>query len=175
MDVKLSTSTLTLNAVKQGQAKIDRRLATDKKTTSAELGYTVDGYCKKDVNSGETIETKYKLHCSKEEIPAVFRKVFESKMSSGKVDEKAVNMIKAELILLLAYFKDVNEHEIRGASLFIVVSPSNGQYKVKLIDLNSFRPLCEAEPGYVEGTTRDQGMILGVQNVIAMLDQICAE
>ena len=125
MDLKLGTSTITLNTIKKGQAEIDRRIAKDKKTTSAELGYTVCGYCKKDVNSGETVETKYKLFPPKEDIPEVFRKVFESKMSPGKVDKNAVNMIKAELHMILAYFKDFNEHEMRGASLFIVVSPSN--------------------------------------------------
>jgi len=41
---------------------------------------------------------------------------------------------------------------------------------VKLIDLGSFRPLSTIEN--YDGTSRDPGMILGIQNVIAMLDKI---
>ena len=76
--------------------------------------------------------------------------------------------IKSQLQKLLQYFTDSNEHEIRGASIFIVVSMD--YCDVKLIDLGSFRPLSTIEN--YDGTSRDPGMILGIQNVIAMLDKI---
>ena len=54
---------------------------------------------------------------------------------------------------LLQYFREVNEHEVRGASLLFVVSPKTRTYDVKLIDLTSFQPLTEVE-GY-DGVSRD--------------------
>ena len=69
---------------------------------------------------------------------------------------------------MLAYFKDENEHEVRGASLFFVISPTTGFYDVKLIDLSSFRPLSQVDE--YDGRSRDQGIIKGLQNIIDLLD-----
>lgn len=45
MDIKLGTSTITINTLKKGEQEIARRTAKDKQTTSEELGYTICGFC----------------------------------------------------------------------------------------------------------------------------------
>ena len=54
---------------------------------------------------------------------------------------------------MLHHFRTVNEHEIRGSSLLIVVDPLKSIAIVKLIDLSSIRPLSQVE-GY-DGVSRD--------------------
>lgn len=165
MDIKLGTSTITLNTAAKGQSEIERRTAKDKTTTSGELGYTVCGLCKKNEETGAVIESHYKMFPPKDKIPEAFRSIFTCK-DSLMPNNGGIKGIKSQLQRLLQYFTDVNEHEIRGASIFIVVSMD--YCDVKLIDLGSFKPLGTVEN--YDGTSRDPGMILGIQNVIAMLD-----
>ena len=46
---------------------------------------------------------------------------------------------------MLQYFEEVNEHYIRGMSLFIVVDTEQKAYTVKLIDLASFEKIPQIE------------------------------
>lgn len=91
-------------------------------------------------------------------------------MKPGTVDKNGINMIRNQLNLILAYFKDVNEHQMRGASLFFVIASASFSYDVKLIDLSSLTPLSSIQ-GY-DGESRDPGIIKGIQNIIATLDEI---
>ena len=46
MDIKLGTSTITVNALmKYDQQEIDRRIVEDRGTTSGQVGYLICGYC----------------------------------------------------------------------------------------------------------------------------------
>ena len=72
----MGTSTITLNTISKGEAEINRRIAKDKVMTSAELGYTVSGYVKKNEITGNIIEEEFKLFPPKENIPFVFKRVF---------------------------------------------------------------------------------------------------
>ena len=44
--------------------------------TSAELGYTISGYVKKNEITGNVMDEEFKLFPPKENIPAVFKRVF---------------------------------------------------------------------------------------------------
>lgn len=61
IDIKLGTSTVTLNTLKKGAEEIARRELKDSKTTSAELGYTICGFCQKDGQTGQVIESEFKM------------------------------------------------------------------------------------------------------------------
>ena len=54
------------------------------------------------------------------------------------------------------YFKEVNEHTIRGMSLFIVIDSHKKNYGVSLIDLVSMDQIPQ-----VDGPKRDDGLIKG--------------
>ena len=60
MDIKLGTSTMTLDARKRG-VEIDRE-AKDKVRTSHEHGFTICGFCFKDPSEGASRVKKVKLH-----------------------------------------------------------------------------------------------------------------
>ena len=45
IDIKMGTSTITRNTKKKGAEEIKRRNEKDEKTTTAELGYTICGFC----------------------------------------------------------------------------------------------------------------------------------
>ena len=83
--MKLGTSTITLNSIKKGEAEINRRMAKDKVTTSAELGYTVCGYVKKNEITGNIMEEEFKMFPPKENIPFVFKRVFSD--NQGVIDK----------------------------------------------------------------------------------------
>ena len=68
---------------------------------------------------------------------------------------------------MLKYFKEENEHIIRGMSVFIVVDSAKKGYVCKLIDLVSFEHLPEDER-----KDRDQGIIKGLVNLIQVLQNI---
>lgn len=74
-----------------------------------------------------------------------------------------------QLQALLDYFKFVNEHVIRGASVFIVVCPVNRISKVKLIDLASMEPFSANGEGFTKDS-RDPGLILGVTNLMTFME-----
>ena len=66
---------------------------------------------------------------------------------------EGIKQVKKELYKMLHYFKTMNEHEVRGASLLIVIDPLKSIAIVKIIDLSSMRPLMQVE-GY-DGISRD--------------------
>lgn len=60
----------------------------------------------------------------------------------------------------LSWLETENKVEIRGASLLIVFDDVRKVYRVRLIDLGSFE----------KTDHRDEGLILGVKNILQMLD-----
>ena len=60
-----------------------RRAAKDRKTTSAELGFKVSGYCHKDPVSGDVISKEFKFNPPKEGIEPIFRKLFSNRAADG--------------------------------------------------------------------------------------------
>jgi len=93
MDIKLGRSTITINTIKKGQKEIDRRTSKDRKTTSAELGFTVCGYCQKDPSTGEVISKEYKNFPPRDCLEPIFRKVFSLEGATGQVDHAAVDKV----------------------------------------------------------------------------------
>jgi len=61
MDIKLGTSSLTLNGKKKGAEFIARRAAKDAMTTSAEFGFVICGYIVRN-KDGEKVDAGYKVH-----------------------------------------------------------------------------------------------------------------
>ena len=53
IDIKLGSSTVTLNTLTKGADEIARRDIKDAKTTSATLGYTLCGFCQKVGETGQ--------------------------------------------------------------------------------------------------------------------------
>jgi len=51
----------------------------------------------------------------------------------------------------LNYFETESEHEIRGASLFIVIDHPKNQFRIKFIDLGSFKHTGKPDEGLVFG------------------------
>ena len=68
------------------------------------------------------------------------------------------------------YFKDVNEHTIRGMSLFIVIDSRKQNYGVSLIDLVSMSHIDQAE-----GPKRDDGLIKGFNSLLDIVGEIQIE
>ena len=68
---------------------------------------------------------------------------------------------------MLKFFKEENEHIIRGMSVFIVADSAKKEYVCKLIDLVSFEHLPEDKR-----QERDQGIIKGLVNLIQLLQNI---
>ena len=110
MDIKLGTSTITLNTLSKGQGEIARRTAKDKKSTTPELGFIVCGYCQKDPRTGDIVSNEFKLFPPKEGVEPVFRKVFIKNAESQQVDLVAVDRIIEQLQLLQTYLTTKNEH-----------------------------------------------------------------
>ena len=75
MDIKLGTSTVTANTLSKGPTHVAKRSAKDARNTSAELGYTIAGFLRKDA-AGKTMARAYKMFPPKEKVAAVFRNVF---------------------------------------------------------------------------------------------------
>ena len=71
---------------------------------------------------------------------------------------------------MLIYFKEENEHIMRGMSLFIVTDSAQKAYTVKLIDFVSFDPIPEEKR-----KERDQGLIKGMLSLMRILDSILDE
>ena len=63
--------------------------------TSAELGYTVSGYVKKNELTGQIMEEEFKLFPPKEQIPGVFKKVFSD--SQGVINKPQIYAILTQL------------------------------------------------------------------------------
>ena len=61
IDIKIGTSTITLNTLAKGESEIARRTAKDLTTTSGEQGFTICGFCQKNGQDGQVIESKYKM------------------------------------------------------------------------------------------------------------------
>ena len=75
----------------------------------------------KDPKTGESNAKVNKLHPKTiEDSKDWIRKLFKQ-TEDGKVDQKAVAYVNTELAKMAEYFKNVNEHTIRGMSLFIVI------------------------------------------------------
>ena len=68
------------------------------------------------------------------------------------------------------YFKEVNEHTIRGMSLFIVIDSHKQNYGVSLIDLVSMDQIPQDE-----GPKRDDGLIKGFHTLLDIIGEIQIE
>ena len=68
---------------------------------------------------------------------------------------------------MVEYFKDVNEHTIRGMSLFIVIDSQKENYGASLIDLVSMDHISQEE-----GPQRDEGLIKGFNSLLEILGDI---
>ena len=142
MDIKLGTSSETAGASEEKAAK---RLACDKERCSFEYGITVVGVNLKDPKSGESKEKVSKLHPKTiEESKDWIKKLFQQ-TDDGQVDQKAVSFVNQELAKMAEYFKEVNEHTIRGMSLFIVIDSHKQNYGASLIDLVSMDQIPQDE------------------------------
>ena len=116
----------------------------------------------KDPITGKVEEKKYKLHPTFEEAEKWIADLF--KQSDGQLDGQGIEYIKGQLEKILEYFRDVNEHYIRGASLFIVVDTNKKAYDVKLIDLASFEEIPEDAE-----SKRDEGIVKGIESLLKMI------
>ena len=67
------------------------------------------------------------------------------------------------------YFVKINNHEIRGMSLFIAIDSLKQEYICKLIDLCSLKPIAFDD---VKGMGRDEGLITGLQSIKRILGDI---
>ena len=164
MDIKLGTSSETEGASEEKQAK---RLAMDKERCTFEHGLTVVGVNLKDPTTGESKEKINKLHPKTiEESKDWIRKLFQQ-TEDGKIDQKAVSYVSQELAKMAEYFKNVNEHTIRGMSLFIVIDSRKQNYGVSLIDLVSMSHIDQSE-----GPKRDDGLIKGFNSLLDIVGEI---
>ena len=62
IDIKLGTSTVTLDCRVRGAEAVERREKHDKERTSSEHGFSITGICLKDPVTGETKEKLYKFN-----------------------------------------------------------------------------------------------------------------
>ena len=67
------------------------------------------------------------------------------------------------------YFVKINNHEIRGMSLFIAIDSLKQEYICKLIDLCSLKPIAFDD---VKGMGRDEGLITGIKSIKRILGEI---
>ena len=114
--------------------------------------------------TGQVEEKRYKLHPEYEESKKWIAQIF--KNAKDQIDEEAVAYVIEELKQMLNYFKDVNEHQIRGMSIFIVIDTEKKSYTVKLIDLSSFEEICQDG----QQIKRDDGVSKGLESLIRILD-----
>ena len=87
--------------------------------------------------------------------------------TGDKTDYEAIAYVKEQLIQILSYFTDDNEHTMRGMSLFVVVDSEKKSYSVKLIDLSSFEHIPQED-----GPNRDEGLIKGTTKLLSMLEEL---
>mmetsp|Transcript_28629 Transcript_28629/g.20686 ORF Transcript_28629/g.20686 Transcript_28629/m.20686 type:complete len:167 (+) Transcript_28629:280-780(+) len=148
IDIKLGTSSVT------GRKKLDKDRAAireqkDALTTSPTLGYRLTGYSIKD-EQGKSIEKLVKPKNLKtpdgkvlDQAPEAIVKVLKS---NGKaIDEQILQQFVKFLEDLLKYFENVNNREIRGSSLYIVVDNISKTYSIRLIDIASMEQYSEID------------------------------
>ena len=99
-----------------------------------------------------------------EETKEWVEKLFSQK---GSIDHKAVSYVSKELTRIRDYFANVNEHSIKGMSLFIVVDSVKEEYLVKLIDLVSMTHIDQEN-----GPARDDGVTKGCNSLIDLIGEI---
>ena len=66
---------------------------------------------------------------------------------------------------MLDYFEGKNEHEVRGASILIIVCQKTKVYQAKIVGLKSVVPLRETVEGF-DAANRDAGFTTGLTNLI---------
>mmetsp|Transcript_100288 Transcript_100288/g.138202 ORF Transcript_100288/g.138202 Transcript_100288/m.138202 type:complete len:86 (-) Transcript_100288:116-373(-) len=80
--------------------------------------------------------------------------------SNGKeIDKKLLQTCIDFLADLLNFFTNINNREIRGSSLFVVVDNVSKTLSIRLIDIASMER-------YPDPAQRDEGLILGVKNLL---------
>lgn len=146
IDLKLGTSTLTMQKKDNAEAIADK-LKKDAETTTQSHGFCICGYKTAD-------ETVVKPIIGADTVKAELTKVIHG---PGKAE--VIEWMKK----FLDFLKNENKRQIRGSSLLIVLDDTKSIYRVRLIDLVSFDELPEGE--------RDEGMIFGVENLLKILEE----
>ena len=151
IDLKLGTSTLTSDKEGRFYLETTRKMLDNLWTCSGEHGFTICGMNLMDPETGAKRHTdiypdgkvgKKNPPNNIEEAEQYLTHFFSSE-KEGKVDMEAIEYCRQELIPMLKYFKEENEHIIRGMSLFIVIDSHQKKYKVKLIDFVSIEKIPE--------------------------------
>ena len=88
-------------------------------------------------------------------------------MPEKKVDQKAVSYVSQELTKMAEFFKNTNEHTIRGMSVLIVIDSVKQTYGVTLIDLVSMVQIPQDE-----GPARDSGLVKGFNTLLDLVGEI---
>ena len=154
MDLKIGTSTITINAKSGGPEKIAKRIAKDAETTTALHGFKLVGYRLQD-NAGDVVEVfakkpKLTIEQSAEKIKMMFG------AGSGQLNAAAIGTFASFLDDLVKFMGNDMPYEVRGISILLIVGHS-GDVCVKLIDLASVE---KQEDGFV-----DEGFITGIKNL----------
>ena len=177
IDIKLGTSTCT-QSILDDESKLVRRIALDKTTTTATLGFNIGGMSLKDPNTGARRDGgKVGLEDScKDENEAIERLLLFFKTEDG-LDVNGLNYVIKRLEKLLKYFEEDNNHIIRGMSIFIVADAAQKSYDLKLIDLVSIEPLESYLKRNIddESKERDEGVIFGTRKLLELLYSIHGE
>ena len=93
----------------------------DKQRSSKELGFTITGYSQKNCDTGDTIYAQTKANIRKRLVPETLKKLLS--VNNGEICEEAVVEIKRQLEEIYDFFANRNVHEVRGASIFLVICP----------------------------------------------------
>ena len=144
VDIKLGTNTLTKGKEKNLVKKGARDFMDVEVTTSHLMGFTVCGMNLKDPATGKPRDggkvKKHQAPRNSQEAELYLENFFKYE---GTPDKKGISFMIDELKKMLKYFKEENEHIIRGMSVFFVVDSEKKNYVCKLIDLVSFEHLPE--------------------------------
>lgn len=145
MDIKIGTSTITINCKSGGDDKVARRIKKDATNTSKQYGFNIIGY--KICNAGEEKEFSKRpfltYEQAKEDIELLFKR-------NEKAKQQVVKFIK-DLSNALRNF----DYLIRGSSLLIALDEKN--CNIKLIDLASIEKNIIKRPNKKETTQIDLG------------------
>ena len=163
-DIKLGVTTVTVDAIRRGTLIVAMRERTDQSRTTADYGFTLAGMCLKDASTGQVKDKKYKFHPQYDEAKQSIGDLF--RQGDDELDVEGLEYVKGQLELMLEYFKELNEHYMRGMSLFIVVDSRTKQYVVKLIDFASFEQI----PQDGEESKRDEGIVKGISSILTMIE-----
>ena len=121
MDLKIGTSSCTLNTKSKGEKGIERAKEKDEKSGSATHGFRITGY---DCEGERRSKNDAEMLDSQNYLIQLF-------MYKGKFNHKAAAYFLDLLTKMLKHFETVNTFEIRGASIFCVFDHEKDHYSAK--------------------------------------------